>query len=279
MSKYIQVIETRDMQGAIKSLSPDVRSIVDMFSFYVARAKIQGNNIGKIIVIFSDGGKNEELLDVVLIKTKKELNCKELNSLPIAEARKAYLSKIYNEILSLFKDNNLTLVSLEQVIYLIKSKNYIFEEQWKSKWSPSKKVQASIRWLYTDSIYFYLDIYNKDEKTTESISITVAAPGLGSVELCLGELKWKSNNIVLLYQNNKRDYWEIDIETKEVNFFYQPAISGNPHGQYNLALNYLEGELGLPKDIEKAKYWLNKSAEQGFNKSIKLLEEMNSIKK
>ncbi|BDR57661.1 SEL1-like repeat protein [Xylocopilactobacillus apicola] len=126
----------------------------------------------------------------------------------------------------------------------------------------------------SSNIYFYLDFFHKNNQAKETIHITTASPGLGLIDLCLGVLKWKNEHVVLLYQNNKRDYWEINITTKETDFIYEPAISGNPHGQYNLAISYLEGKLGLSNNMEKAIFWLNKSADQGFSKAIKLRNKL-----
>lgn len=274
MSKYIQVVEVSDWEGALKHLSPAVRSVADMLSFYIAKNKVEGNGIGKIIVLFAGNGKNEEQLDVVSINTEKKIDYEMLNALPVVEARKRYLTLIGNELLTLYKDDSSITTSLMRTLSQLIDKDCIFDEKWKSKWNPSKSIQASVRWSYTDNIYFFLDIYDKVKKTTESIAITAATPGLGLIEFCLGMLRWENNNIVLLFQQNKRDYWQINTENREVEFFYQPAYSDNPHGQYNLATRYLEGHFGLVKDLEKAKYWLTRSASLGFTKSINLLKEL-----
>lgn len=53
-----------------------------------------------------------------------------------------------------------------------------------------------------------------------------------------------------------------ETERKVIEFQKKRAAAGSPSFQYELALRFLEGK-GLEKDLEQAKYWLQKSAEGG----------------
>ncbi|PKL76445.1 MAG: hypothetical protein CVV27_10235 [Candidatus Melainabacteria bacterium HGW-Melainabacteria-1] len=52
------------------------------------------------------------------------------------------------------------------------------------------------------------------------------------------------------------------------------AEQGYTYAQFTLGLFYSSG-VNIPPDLEKAKYWLSKAAEQGDQTSIKLLKELN----
>ena len=57
-------------------------------------------------------------------------------------------------------------------------------------------------------------------------------------------------------------------------FHFPRADSGDAHGQFDLAKMYIDGWI-VDQDIEQARKWLERSAEQGFPRAIKLLQRMN----
>lgn len=61
---------------------------------------------------------------------------------------------------------------------------------------------------------------------------------------------------------------------RELYYYKLAADRGDKVGQYNLAINYEYGDV-IEKNIEKAKIWYKKSAEQGYQKSI---DKLNTIK-
>ena len=65
-----------------------------------------------------------------------------------------------------------------------------------------------------------------------------------------------------------------DTETLQIDFLYAPAEEGNPHGQYQLGKMYLDGDQWVAVDPVKARYWLVKSADQGFARAKRLLEDL-----
>ncbi|MWP62967.1 SEL1-like repeat protein [Gilliamella sp. Pas-s25] len=282
MSKYINYIFDHFRSEELEIKINALRTIIQMFSYYVKKSKIDGKGISIISVNFSNKELVEDYDEFVDIESKIDPNdIDKLTKLGEVKAKEYYLLKVYNILLPFLIEKGIDLAKFEQVIALIREKNFIFEEQWKSKWNPTRQTQVTVRWLYTDKIYFYLDIFHKNSQLKETIHFITVGPALSFLELCLGPLKWKDNNTVLLYQKNSRDYWEINIITKEVDFIYEPAIKDYPYkqyAQYNLALRFLEGLYGVPKNLEKAKYWLNKSAAQGLPKAIKLLEKLNHAK-
>ena len=53
------------------------------------------------------------------------------------------------------------------------------------------------------------------------------------------------------------------------------ASSGNRIAQFHLGEFYLHGT-GVDENLEKAKYWLTKSSNNGYNRATDKLEELNS---
>jgi TPR repeat protein len=59
-------------------------------------------------------------------------------------------------------------------------------------------------------------------------------------------------------------------------WYRRAAEAGHPESQYRLAVGYLCGVGGLPKDEEKAAAWLKRSAQAGYPKAQKVLARMDS---
>lgn len=257
------------------------KNVIDMFLYYVEKGKIDGKGIKIITVYLSNEEEIGEYGEYLDIKSKIDFSDIDIHRFSAREAKEYFLLKIYNILLPSLIEKGIDISKFEKIIALIKEKNFVFEEKWKSEWNLSKNIKAAIRFVYKDRLDFYLDIFDRSNQIKETIPFITTHASLGLIELCLGCLKWKDDDTLLLYQENNRDYWQINILTKEIDFIYIPAIEDNPYKQYrqyNLALRYLDGLYGVPQNVEKAKYWLKKSAEQGLPKAIKLLTQLNSTK-
>jgi TPR repeat protein len=73
---------------------------------------------------------------------------------------------------------------------------------------------------------------------------------------------------------NKRDYWIYRTDNNLLSFYFHRAESGQAHGQYELGKMYLNGWDKHSPDLQMAKYWLGKSAEQGYSRAVKIIESM-----
>lgn len=85
---------------------------------------------------------------------------------------------------------------------------------------------------------------------------------------------------LLGYMHEKGQGGERNFEAA-ARWYQQAAEAGHPQSQYRLAVGYLCGVGGLPKDEEKAAAWLRRSAEAGYPKAQKVLaqiEERGGIK-
>ena len=56
-------------------------------------------------------------------------------------------------------------------------------------------------------------------------------------------------------------------------YWFKAAEKGDAPSQFNLAMCFLYG-IGFEKNIERAKEWMQKSADQGYEKAIQYLETM-----
>lgn len=59
-------------------------------------------------------------------------------------------------------------------------------------------------------------------------------------------------------------------------FYYLAAKKGHEYAQYLLGFMYFKGE-GAARDLEKALYWLNESANKGVNEALDLLGRIHHL--
>ena len=57
-----------------------------------------------------------------------------------------------------------------------------------------------------------------------------------------------------------------------VRWFRKAALQGNAVAQFKLAERYFFGDGGVAKDPAEAEKWMKKSAEQGFEPALRVLE-------
>jgi TPR repeat protein len=63
------------------------------------------------------------------------------------------------------------------------------------------------------------------------------------------------------------------MANERLTFHFPRAEKGDAHGQYELAIMYLNGRT-VERDAEQAVYWLEKSATQNFRRAVRLLEKL-----
>ncbi len=83
----------------------------------------------------------------------------------------------------------------------------------------------------------------------------------------------KKEEINEFYKTALQAYKNNDYK-KAFEYFTKSAENGNSKAQYNLAAMYENGE-GTKENLEEAKKWYKKSAEQGNNDSIEALKELD----
>ena len=78
----------------------------------------------------------------------------------------------------------------------------------------------------------------------------------------------------LLSRHESEHIYALALFTSDDGFLYAPAEDGNPHGQYQLGKMYMDGNQWVGVDSVKARYWLAKSADRGFARAKRLLEDL-----
>ena len=156
---------------------------------------------------------------------------------------------------------------------IVKSKNLTFEAfEKKNRQSPNKRFKASIFWQYinADRLDIYLYVENKIEKTTRKKRIAVVAPWLDIKKGVVSDLVWQNDGAIAIYKKDKREYWVYHLEQDSLDFHFERAEKGDPHGQYDLGMMYYNGT-GVFMDKEKALFWFEQAAAQGYKRSINFI--------
>jgi len=135
--------------------------------------------------------------------------------------------------------------------------------------------RAQVHVSYSDSIDLRIVVFDSTNTPIRSKLIARLAPTIGALNDAHGDLIWSSTTEIRLYRENKRDFWRYDLATDVVDFVFPRAERGDPHGQYDLGMMYLQGYLVFP-DREKAVYWIRQAAEQGFTRAAKRLALIES---
>ena len=158
--------------------------------------------------------------------------------------------------------------ALARVYAKIESRNFIFQEVFLSK--KNKKCQVELSFELERNISFYAEV--KGEK---SFKVTLFSGRVTRIEwkYYFGKIKINGDDIII-EQAKTKNYWQLNLATGEVYYYFYRAETGDAHGQYDLAKMYEEGHM-VPKSIEKAKYWLEKAALQGYSRAVKALNRIN----
>lgn len=274
MAKYLKRIEcaiSEDFTG----ISREVYSVVDMFVFYL-KNNIRTENISKLYVFFTNELKeNNVVLDVEYFYDNFTNYLKILKSEEINSKRKLFLDNIVTIIRSRVEDKVWVEQNLDSVLQVLKDKEYVFSDFYKSKvLSSDKKRKATLFFEYKSTLKIYLSILDKKNNVLlkKKILDVIPAPSgvMDLLKLYLKSIKWTDNDEVVISHSNNRDYWLYDLSKNKLEFHYSRAEKNDPHGQYDLALMYFNGQ-GVLKDEEKGMYWLQKSANQGFKRAKKML--------
>jgi TPR repeat protein len=119
----------------------------------------------------------------------------------------------------------------------------------------------------------FVQIENRKREIIREFRILSFPPAITILEDALGKLEWVDESKLRVTHSNGRDYWLIDLEKGTCEFVYPRADAGDPHGQFQLGLLYLEGRY-VPRDRERALYWIRQSAAQKFAHAVKRLREL-----
>jgi hypothetical protein len=276
MGKYLQVVESH-YSGEYAAISDEgararLAEAATAYAYRLQRGKVASNGIGKVILIAPVAERRvEDLIDVLRYEHPLGEH-PEVNALPSLHAR--FVGETHHALRELGADRGWDLDALEAVYRQVVDADYRFNGVWaKPKWNAGKTCAVGVEWRTGRQLELGFTVTPKGGETRWA-PFLASRIGLGKIDTAAGKLVWQDDRHALLWHSNKRDQWRIDTETLQVDFLYAPAEDGNPHGQYQLGKMYLDGNLWVPADPVKARYWLAKSADQGFARAKRLLEEL-----
>ncbi|MBK8566757.1 MAG: SEL1-like repeat protein [Saprospiraceae bacterium] len=275
MGRYLKAITMEIEKEMVAIFKEDgINSIFSMYEFLLEKMDTQG--IEKVIVSFTqDNLKDyafEEKLNVITVYRFLDLNG--YLKLGVFDRKKMILDKIQGALIFLSSKLNWNTESIKTVYKTVLDKNIKFEQFWKkSKWNSDKSLMAKVFWEFDQEIRVYFIIENSDKNEVGKFLVSKLPPGIGALEDALGDLIWIDKNKLRLFQSNKKDFWQLDINQGRIEYFFDRAIKGDSHGQYDLGLKYLKGN-GILPDREKGIYWLKKAAENNYKRAVDMLKTL-----
>jgi hypothetical protein len=274
MSKFLQVVEPHYPPAGFSAGEPDadrrIREAATAYKYRLWKGKVASNSIGKVILIAATERRVEALLDVLRYDHPLGTH-PQVNALPTPHAR--FVGEVHFALRELGSTRGWDLDALDKAYRQVFADDYRFHViQIKPKANPGRTCAVAVEWRTGDALEIGFTITPKRGET-RWLPFLASPIGLGKIDVAAGKLAWQDDRIALLDHRNKRDRWRLDVETLEVDFLYAPAEQGNPHGQYALGKMYLDGNLWVNANRDKARYWLQRSADQGFARAKTLLEK------
>jgi hypothetical protein len=144
--------------------------------------------------------------------------------------------------------------------------------------SPNRRLRAQLRYEYVHAISVAIHVSGAQSNEGMVIAIATLPAIFEVIELTIGELKWISNDEIGVGHANEKDRWRISVgPPSSVEFFTARAERDDPHGLYDLGMMYLNGRTVL-KDLDKARYWLERARERGYSKAESALLRLPGTK-
>jgi hypothetical protein len=91
----------------------------------------------------------------------------------------------------------------------------------------------------------------------------------------VGGLSWTPQGQLRIAHARGQDWWLIDPDHHTITFGSPRADRGDAHGQFDLGMIYNEGVL-VPRDVDRARGWLQKAADQNFTRAHHRLAQLNA---
>jgi len=294
MGKYLRYLDVRIEEYGYDGNKVDVsalKTIIADIKFYIAKMyeyhfmhnfKVQTDGISKVNIILSPDSDDDrrcvELIDIVSVY--RYFNVESYMTLSGHDKRMYCLDLINESLMIVFEDKPAILSVIQSVYRRVRDDGCVLCACWgKPVASPDKTMTAQIYFELGETLDQYLRI------TGESGHDRLLWK-MNPRSIDFGLLSWRDNATVHLYEigldrlsrnddANKRDYWIYRIDDDSLSFYFYRAESGQAHGQYELGKMYLNGWDKQSPDIKMAKYWLGKSAAQGYSRAVRMIESLN----
>jgi hypothetical protein len=276
MGKYLQAVEPY-YSGDYATIGDDgararVAEGTTAYEYRLRKGKVACNGVAKVILAGPVAQRRvEDLIDVLRYEHPLGEH-PEVDALPTLHAR--FVGEVHHALRELGADRRWDLDALEAVYRQLVEADYRFNGVWaKPKWNAGRTCAVGVEWRTGRQLELGFTVTPRGGETRWAPFL--ASPiGLGKIDTAAGKLVWQDDRHAVLWHSNKRDLWRIDTGTLQIDFLYAPAEEGNPHGQYQLGKMYLDGNQWVAVDPVKARYWLVKSADQGFARAKRLLEAL-----
>lgn len=279
MGKYLQVVEAgypleHFLSGPDADETNRIPEAMAAYSFLLGKGKVGSGGVVKVILAGPCAERRtEDLIDVLRYEHPLGERA-EVNALPTPHER--CVAEAHHALRELGAGRGWDLEALDAVLRETAARDYRFAGTGsKSRWNPGRTCSVAVEWRTTDRTSLGFTVTRKGDQP-RWVPFLTSAIGYGKIAGALGKFGWQDDRHALLWHKNRRDRWRLDVETLEVEFLYAPAEDGNPHGQYQLGKMYLDGAgiTWVEQDADRARYWLRKSADQGFARAKHLLEKL-----
>ncbi|MGB4811276.1 MAG: SEL1-like repeat protein [Methylophilaceae bacterium] len=269
--KYLQLIEGYGP----KKLSEDGWPFDRLCTAYdyFGRNRIESKSIKKLMIHFVESKGNNAPNPLLGVLSKFETVSEPRTLVQIERAQDKFrfcFPYLQTAMQQFAADYCGTPAAVDQLNDEILSTNFIFGGcVTKSK---NKNAIVSLNWSLERELRYAVEIQTGGDK----IHIPVAQLQVRVInhKKIFSKIQYIDESIRIDRPGTK-DYWLIDLKTGGVDFHLDRAAQGNAHGQYDLAQIYWTGVL-VPKDVEKAIYWLELAALQKFQRAQALIEKILS---
>lgn len=276
MAKYLQIVEADYPLDYFLASGNDPRvphriaEAMTAYEYRLQQGKIAGNGVSKAMLSAGPDCRIEDLGDVLRYRHPLG-DATEINALQTPHER--YVGEVHHALRALGAGRGWDLDALDAIYRGLIDDDYRFAGTLsKPRWNSGKTYRVGVEWRTSDRITLGFVVQPKDGEPAWAPFLT-SPIGLGKIDSMNGKFAWQDDRHALLWHGNKRDCWRLDVDVMSVEFLYGPAEEGSAHGQYALGRMYLDGNLWVERDPVKARYWLQKAANQGFDRAKRLLAE------
>ncbi|RYZ78229.1 MAG: hypothetical protein EOP04_30105 [Proteobacteria bacterium] len=237
--------------------------------------KFDAGDVQKVVINFMDSVPTGVLKEVshidgiLLVSAHLDYNSYFHSPKP---ANELFLETIHEATLEVAKNQSWDTKVFEDAYSIIKAKNFVFfGHLQKISHNRKRNHTARLYWEMTDRLRVFIEI---DEDANQRHLVSVVGAGIDLLRLLFGPLKWVDEFNVILNLKTRCDYWNLNIQTGQLDFFFARAVANDPHGLYDLAVMYFEGDTVLQNE-ELGMFYLKKAADAKFGRAIKKLRSLD----
>lgn len=186
------------------------------------------------------------------------------------EQREYFLNVLHTALMEVATEHQLSASAISAARDQVLAGGFKLDTVWKSpKQSRDKKQTATVVLEIGESTSAFVIFKRRDGVEFARTLFSIVPSSKGPIDFLVGDLAWVEPETVRVTQANGRDYWLI-TPTGDVEFVFEPASIGNPHGLYQLGTMYWEGKYVLT-DRVKALSLISTAAEGGYAHAVNFI--------